>query len=124
MQANRRTTGDTSALRAGLGVALLGLGLFLFFVQLDGLGMQFQQFAVGTSQPVGGTALPATIVVVQHLLHSWFFERGEALLEARQMLLSCWPLALVFFGILLIGRRICGLLAMPNETTHAAGGRR
>lgn len=124
MQANRRATGNAPALRAGLGVALLGLGLFLFFVQLDGLGVQFQQFAVGTSQPVGGAALPATIVVVQHLLHSWFFERGEALLQARQMLLSCWPLALVFFGILLLGRRIGDLLMLPTETTRAAGGRR
>jgi hypothetical protein len=82
------------------GAALIAIGLFLLFANLDATAAPVAR-DLGISSE-GPEVLPALGLAALHAVQSYTFNHDGFLSSLRQILLSCWPVFLVFFGLVLL----------------------
>lgn len=82
------------------GAAALAIGIFLLFVNLDGIAAQINASVGGRAESVG--ILPAVGLAGLHALQAFTFDHAGFLSSLLQILVSFWPLILVFLGIALL----------------------
>jgi hypothetical protein len=104
LQEDNMTTRRTSSrsLKAIAGAGVFALGLLLLFVNLDGVAAQIS-YAVGSPVEAPGI-LPAVALAGLHALQAYTFDHAGFLSSLLQMLVSFWPLVLIFVGAALLQR--------------------
>lgn len=96
--AARRTTSRN--MKSIWGAGVLALGLLLLFVNLDGVAAQISD-AVGATAEAHGL-LPGLGLAGLHALQAYTFDRAGFLSSLMQILVSFWPLMLIFVGAVLL----------------------
>jgi hypothetical protein len=87
-----------------VGVALIGLGLFILGGNLSDVAEQLSRL-VGVSTDATQTfgELMAVGLAVSQIWRTYVFDRRELLLGVCRILISFWPLLLVMAGTILTG---------------------
>jgi hypothetical protein len=94
----RRTSSQSR--KSILGAGVLTLGLFLLFVNLDGLTAQVSSMVcIGAEAP---GMLPALGLAGWHALQAYTFDHAQFLSSLTQILVSFWPLLLIAAGAVLL----------------------
>ena len=97
------------SLKSIAGATACSLGLFLLFVNLDGLVAQVRGTAASPSEALG--ILPALGRAGLHAVQTYTFNHAEFLSSLQQILISFWPLLLVITGIALLWNSFRGSFA-------------
>jgi hypothetical protein len=108
-----------------LGAALLVLGVFFLFTNVDALTASVSRTA-GHSQEDASSALLGLALAGLHATQAYAFDRAHFLSALHGILVSFWPLALVFVGVLLMRDFFAGCFAAykarvafeKEETVH------
>lgn len=82
------------------GAALIVVGLFLLFANLDAAAAPIAR-DLGISSE-GSGMLPALGLAALHALQAYTFNHAGFLSSLRQILVSFWPVTLVLFGMILL----------------------
>ena len=90
----------TRSMKSISGAAALAMGLFLLFVNLDGIAAQVNATVGARAETVG--ILPAVGLAGLHALQAFAFDHAGFLSSLLQILVSFWPLILVLLGIALL----------------------
>lgn len=90
----------SKSMKSVSGAAALAIGIFLLFVNLDGIAAQINASVGGRAESVG--ILPAVGLAGLHALQAFTFDHAGFLSSLLQILVSFWPLILVFLGIALL----------------------
>jgi hypothetical protein len=96
----RQTTSRSMKSLSGAGV--LTLGLLLLFVNLDGVAAQISD-AVGAAPETVGI-LPALGLAGLHALQAFTFDHAGFSSSVLHLLVSFWPLVLIFVGAVVLRR--------------------
>jgi hypothetical protein len=118
LQENNMTAWRTSSrsLKAISGAGAFSLGLLLLFVNLDGVAAQIS-YAVGApAENVG--ILPALGLAGLHAVQAYTFDHAGFLSSLLQILVSFWPLVLVFVGVALLQRTFGAPAGYPAPGDH------
>ncbi|HET8924451.1 MAG TPA: hypothetical protein VFN26_15815 [Candidatus Acidoferrum sp.] len=91
---------SSRSLNAVVGVALIAIGLFLLFSNLDVAAAPLTR-ALGISSEAPA-ALPAVALAALHAVQSYTFNHDGFLSSLRQLLISFWPVSLVLSGFALL----------------------
>ena len=94
----RQTTAQT--IRSISGAGVLAMGLFLLFVNLDGVAAQISHAAGAPGETLG--MLPALGLAGLRALQAYSFDPSLFLSSLLQILVSFWPLILVLLGTALL----------------------
>lgn len=94
------------------GAGALAIGLFLLFVNLDGVAAQVDSAAGASAETLG--ILPALGLAGVRAWHAYACDPSRFLSSLLQILVSFWPLILIFAGALLLLDVIRGFFAMPR----------
>lgn len=98
IMAARHTT--TRSMKSVSGAASLAIGLFLLFVNLDGISAQINDVVGAQAETVG--ILPAVGLAGLHAVQAFAFDHARFLSSLLQILVSFWPLILVLLGTTLL----------------------
>lgn len=90
----------TRSMKSVCGAAALAIGLFLLFVNLDGIAAQINAAGGAQAETVG--ILPAVGLAGLHALQAFAFDHAGFLSSLLQILVSFWPLILVLLGTALL----------------------
>ncbi len=110
----------TNALNNTLGAALLLFGALLSCARLA----TATEHVFGLWNLYGAEALgmlPATGLAAARLLQSLTLDPAGAASVALQFLLSCWPVAAIFLGAILLRRNFAQALAIPSMQSGPSG---
>ena len=95
---------SSRSLKAISGAGVFALGLHLLFVNLDGVAAQIS-YAVGApAENVG--ILPALGLAGLHAVQAYTFDHAGFLSSLLQILVSFWPLVLIFGGAVVLRRAL------------------
>lgn len=83
-----------------VGAGFLAIGLFFFFVNLDGVTAQISAMAGASAETLG--ILPALSLAGMHVLQAYHFDHAGFLSSLLQILVSFWPLLLIIAGAILL----------------------
>jgi hypothetical protein len=119
--AGRRAS--SRSLRSISGAGVFALGLFLLFVNLDGVAAQVS-YAVGAPAETLGT-LPALGLAGLHAVQAYTFDHAGFSSSLLQILVSFWPLLLIVVGATLLRHAFKGHSGMHvAEAEPLAAGER
>jgi hypothetical protein len=90
-------------LKSIAGAVLFALGLVLLFANLDGVAATASNFA-GISAHEGLGVLPALGLAGLHALQAYTFDQAGFISAFLQILVSFWPLVLIFVGAVVLRR--------------------
>jgi hypothetical protein len=120
--ANQQTS--SKGLSAVLGAALFALGFVILFGNMDALGASVSRI-FGRSASSDMEAIPALILATSHAVQAYAFDHQGFLSVLQQILVSFWPLILVFIGgALLRGAFLGQFTKAENRVTSPASGER
>jgi hypothetical protein len=108
--AARQTTSRSMKSISGAGV--LALGLFLLFVNLDGVAAQMGYALEAPATGLG--ILPALGLAGMHALQAYTFDHAGFLSSLLQILVSFWPLLLIVAGAILLRPLSKGVAGAPE----------
>jgi ascorbate-specific PTS system EIIC-type component UlaA len=101
--ATRQTS--SQSLRSIAGAILLSLGFAILFVNLDAVESTVSDFA-GISGHEGLGVLPALGLAGLHALQAYTFDQAGFGSTLLQILVSFWPLVLIFAGAMVLCRAL------------------
>jgi hypothetical protein len=93
------------SLKSIAGASLLALGLVLLFANLNGVAASLSDFA-GLSAREGLALLPALGLAGLHALQAYAFDPAGFTSGFLQILVSFWPLVLIFVGAFVLRRAL------------------
>ena len=93
------------SLKSIAGATLLALGLVILFANLDGAAATVSNFA-GISRHEGLGVLPALGLAGLHALQAYTFDPAGFISGFLQILVSFWPLVLIFGGAVVLRRAL------------------
>jgi len=93
------------SLKSTAGAALLALGLVMLFANLDGAAATVNNLA-GISAHEGLDVLPALGLAGLHALQVYTFDPAGFMSAFLQILVSFWPLVLIFAGAVVLRRAL------------------
>jgi hypothetical protein len=99
--AARRTS--SQSLKSIAGASVLALGLLVLFANLDGVAASVSHFA-GMSAREGLGILPALGLAGLHAVQAYAFDPDGFISGLLQILVSFWPVVLIFVGAALLRR--------------------
>lgn len=99
----RRTS--SQSLKSIAGASVLALGLLVLFANLDGVADSVTNFA-GISAHEGLGVLPALGLAGLHAVQVYAFDPDGFISGLLQILVSFWPLALIFVGAVVLRRAL------------------
>ena len=105
------------SIRSISGAGVLATGLFLLFVNLDGVAAQIGYAAGAPAETLG--ILPALGLAGVRALHAYAFDPSRFLSSLLQILVSFWPLILIFAGAVLLRDVIRGLFEVHRADASA-----
>jgi hypothetical protein len=121
-EANMATRQATfQSLKSLAGATLLALGLVLLFANLDGVAASLSSLA-GISAREGLALLPALGLAGLHALQAYTFDQAGFLSGFLQILVSFWPLVLIFVGAVVLRRALArrsAALGAPEGSSTA-----
>ena len=97
MTARQRTS---RSIRSISGAGVLAMGLFLLFVNLDGVAAQISHAAGAPAETLG--MLPVLGLAGLRVLQAYSFDPSLFLSSLLQILVSFWPLLLILGGAVLL----------------------
>jgi len=108
-----------------LGVAFAAIGLLLLFVNLDDAASGFSRSLASPAESLG-TAFELSLAGLR-AAQDYFFDHSKFQSGVYQILLSCWPLTLVFFGAALLqnavgSRWVRSKAGVPSRKTQLRPG--
>ena len=114
---------SSRSLKLITGVALAAVGLLLLFVNLDSATARLSRPFTSPADSLG-TAFELSLAGFR-AAQTYFFDHPRFQSCLQQILLSCWPLILVFFGAALLQNAIAGRfthskLGTPTQTPRAS----
>ena len=114
----------TQNLKSILGAALLVTGIIVLFTHLDNLSAQFASLSA-LSPSSSLDLFPSLVMAATHSLPAVAFDRGSFFAMSLHILVSFWPLLLVFLGVLLLRNASSSRFATANagEVAPGIGGR-
>lgn len=86
------------------GAVLTVIGLFLLFANLDAAAAPVTR-DLGISPDEGGSLLKVVLAGL-HAVQIFLFNHSAFLSSLRHILISCWPMSLVLFGLVLLRNTI------------------
>ena len=95
-----RNTASRS-LKSIAGAFLLGVGLLILSANLDEIGACMGAFA-GISAPQAPEVFPALSLAALHAAQTYAFDHARFLSSLLRILVSFWPVILIFAGVLLL----------------------
>jgi hypothetical protein len=101
---------SSQSLKSIAGASLFALGLVLLFANLDGVAASLSSFA-GISEREGVALLPALGLAGLHALQAYAFDQAGFISGFLQILVSFWPLVLIFVGAVVLRRALARRLA-------------
>ena len=101
------------SLKATFGVALAAVGLLLLFVNLDNATADLTRHFVPPAQTLG--ALLDLGLAGLRAAQTYFFDHASFQSGLYQILISFWPLTLVFFGAAMLQNAMSGRLASARN---------
>jgi len=108
------------SLKSIAGASLFAVGLVILFANLDGVGTSLSNVA-GISAHEGLGVLPALGLAGLHALRAYAFDPAGFLSGFLQILVSFWPLVLIFVGAVVLhrarGRRLAAHLNTAGSST-------
>jgi hypothetical protein len=93
------------SLKSIAGAVLLALGLVILFANLDEVAAAANDFA-GISAHQGLGVLPAAGLAGLHALQAYTFDPAGFISALLQILVSFWPLVLIFAGVAVLRRAL------------------
>ncbi len=96
--AARRTTSRN--MKSISGASVIALGILLLFVNLDGVAAQVGSMICTRAEATG--MLSALGLAGLHALQAYTFDHAGFLSSLKQILVSFWPLMLIFVGAVLL----------------------
>ena len=100
---------------------MAAVGLLLLFVNLDEAAASFSRPFASPAETLG-TAFELSFAGLR-AAQTYFFDHAKFQSGLQQILLSCWPLTLVFFGAALLQNAIVGRLANFRSGSGSASSR-
>jgi hypothetical protein len=97
MAARQTSSRNTKSI---LGAGFLAIGLFFFFVNLDGVAAQISAMAGASAETLG--ILPALSLAGMHAWQAYNFDHTWFLSSLLHILVSFWPLLLIIAGTILL----------------------
>lgn len=91
---------SSRSLNSIAGAALIAVGLFLFFANLDAAAASVT-LALGIPAETAGM-LPTLGLAALHALQAYTFNHDGFLSSLRHILISFWPVSLILFGLVLL----------------------
>lgn len=107
------------SLKSIAGAILLALGFLVFFVNLDAVAAQISS-AAGIPAAHEPDVLPAVVLGTLHAAQSYVFDHAGFLSALYQILVSFWPLLLIFLGGVLLRDAFRGLFANYKAAAGAS----
>ncbi len=98
------------SLKSIAGAVLLALGLVVLFANLDEVAATVSNFA-GVSAHEGLGVLPALGLAGLHALQAYTFDPAGFMAALLQILVSFWPLVLIFAGVVVLRSAVAGRAA-------------
>lgn len=91
---------SSRSLNSIAGAALIAVGLFLVFANLDAAAVPVTRDLGISSEGPG--ALPALGLAALHAVQAYTFNHARFLSSLWRLLISFWPVSLVLFGLVLL----------------------
>ena len=112
----RQTT--SRSIRSITGAGVLAMGLFLLFVNMDGVAAQISYAAGAPAETLG--ILPTLGLAGVRALHAYTFDPSLFLSSLLQILVSFWPLLLILAGAALLLDVIRSSFAMHRADANSS----
>ena len=112
----RQTT--SRSIRSISGAGALAMGLFLLFVNLDEVAAQISHAAGAPAETLG--ILPALGLAGVHAFHAYAVDPSLFMSSLLQILVSFWPLILIFAGAVLLRDVIRGFFEVHRADAGAS----
>ena len=103
-------------LKSIAGAGVFALGLFLLFVNLDGVAAQVSAMICTPGEAPG--MLAAISLAGLHAVQAYTFDHAGFLSSLLQILVSFWPLVLIFVGAVLLQRTFGASAGYPASGEH------
>jgi hypothetical protein len=92
---------SSKGLKPVFGAVLLAHGFAILFGNLEALDGPLAHI-FGVSEPAASGILPSLVLTIFHALQTYAFDHQRFLSGLQQILISFWPLGLVFLGTVLL----------------------
>ena len=96
---------SSQSLKSIAGAVLLALGLVILFANLDGVAGTVSSFA-GISAHEGLGVFPALGLAGLHAVQAYTFDQRGFISAFLQILVSFWPVVLIFVGAVILRRAL------------------
>jgi ascorbate-specific PTS system EIIC-type component UlaA len=105
------------SLKSIAGAVLLAFGFAILFANLDEVAAAASDFA-GISAHQGLGVLPALSLASLHALRAYTFDHEGFVSGLLHILVSFWPLVLIFAGMVVLRRALRHRLAAPQQASQ------